>query len=132
MSAAPKMPPADSPRQQLDNRTGGFVETLEWRPGFDDPKADRAQGTEPILFDVDIKYDQPAPWPMQVFLAMRPPHRGTSGLSLTFEDTGRCVSMLLRHHWTPDMLVEFFPEGTLGRAVALYVQRCPRVEWAGA
>lgn len=124
------IPPADSPRRSLETRTGGFIETLEWRPGFDNPRADRAQGTLPVFFGVDIKYDRPAPWPSQVFLAMLPPNRGTDGLSLTFEDTGRCISMLLRHGWTPDQLAEFFPEGTLGRAVALYLQRCPRVVWA--
>lgn len=127
----PKDPPpaSDAPCRALSPRQGGFVDTLVWKPGFDDAAAPAAGGTEPYVFDIDVKYDPPHTGPAQVFLAMRPPHRGTSGLSLAFENTGNLLSLLLRHGWTPAQLVEKQHPGSLGRVVALYLARCPRAVW---
>ncbi len=126
------LPAAEQPLLKLSAKTEGFRYTVAWKPGFDDPRMERAQGTESIVFDVDIKYDRPASWPMQAFLALRKPHEYAGWLPLVFEDTGRSVSALLRHGWTPPQLAAYYPEGTLSRALALFLCRCPRADWSDA
>lgn len=124
------MPPKDAPLRKLRFWREGFTETLRWKPGFDDPDVPRAGGTVAHLIEASVKYDPPGDTVAEIFLAPAPPHIGSdAGLLMQCADAGTLISLLLRHGWTPAQLVEKTKSGSLGRTVALYLARCPRVEW---
>jgi hypothetical protein len=116
--------------RELPWQRHGFRETIVWKPGFDDPDVPRAGGTEGIVLDAEVTYVPPSSLPAEIFLTLKPPHHGGNGpLALQAEDTGKFLSLLLRLGIKPSQLIETTSAGGMGRAAALFLQRCPLVTW---
>lgn len=126
----PEIPRPETPLQKLSNRRWGFNETVIWKPGFDDPDIDAAGGTPAIALNMRVRYEPPRAWPQEIYITLAPPHLGTDPrLATQCEDAGRMMSFLLRHGWTPALLIEHSTPGGLMRCGALHLRRQPMVVW---